>query len=92
MSRNIRFYSIHVLPENTSTKIETTEVISDPFIDGINLATKAAELAQIANTQTQWNEVAITWHQALVLMKEVPESHTKYEVAQNRIDLYRNNR
>ncbi|NEP88017.1 MAG: hypothetical protein F6K18_14960 [Okeania sp. SIO2C2] len=78
--------------ENTSTKIETTEVISDPFIDGINLATKAAELAQIANTQTQWNEVAITWHQALVLMKEVPESHTKYEVAQNRIDLYRNNR
>ncbi|RQH14370.1 hypothetical protein [Okeania hirsuta] len=78
--------------ENTSTKIETTEVISDPFIEGINLATKAAELDQIANTQTQWNEVAITWHQALVLMKEVPESHTKYEVAQNRIDLYRNNR
>ncbi|NES92080.1 MULTISPECIES: hypothetical protein [Okeania] len=78
--------------ENTSTKIETTEVISDPFIEGINLATKAAELDQIANTQTQWNEVAITWHQALVLMKEVPESHTKYEVAQNRIDLYLNNR
>ncbi|GGA26399.1 hypothetical protein CYANOKiyG1_42380 [Okeania sp. KiyG1] len=89
--------------ENTSTKIETTEVISekqiettevisDPFRDGINAATKAAELAQTANTQTQWNEVAMTWHQALVLMKEVPESHTKYEVAQNRIDLYRNNR
>ncbi|NES78884.1 MULTISPECIES: hypothetical protein [unclassified Okeania] len=78
--------------ENTAKNIETTEVISDPFIEGINLATKAAELAQIANTQTQWNEVAITWHQALVLMKEVPEYHTKYEVAQNRIDLYRNNR
>ena len=34
----------------------------------------------------------MTWHKALVLMKEVPESHTKYEVAQNRIYLYRNNR
>ncbi|NEQ77519.1 MAG: hypothetical protein F6K23_33615 [Okeania sp. SIO2C9] len=78
--------------ENTSKKIEKTEVISDPFIEGINAATKAAELAQTANTQTQWNEVAMTWHKALVLMKEVPESHTKYEVAQNRIDLYRNNR
>ncbi|NET41618.1 hypothetical protein [Okeania sp. SIO2B3] len=78
--------------ENTSTKIETTEVISDPFREGINAATKAAELAQTANTQTQWNEVAMTWHNALVLMKEVPESHTQYEVAQNRIDLYRNNR
>ncbi|NET24147.1 hypothetical protein [Okeania sp. SIO1I7] len=78
--------------ENTSTNIETTEVISDPFREGINAATKAAELAQTANTQTQWNEVAMTWHQALVLMKEVPESHTKYEEAKNRIDLYRNNR
>ena len=72
--------------ENTSKNIETNEVISDPFREGINAATKAAELAQTANTKTQWNEVAIAWHQALILMKEVPESHTKYEAAQNRID------
>ncbi|MGK7920838.1 MAG: hypothetical protein AB4080_12620 [Trichodesmium sp.] len=75
-----------------SEKIETTEVISDPFREGINAATKAAELAQTANTQAEWNEVAMTWHQALVLMKEVPESHSQYQAAQNRIDLYRNNR
>ncbi len=78
--------------ENTSENTAATKVSSDPFREGINAATKAAELAKIANTQAQWNEVAITWHQALVLMKEVPESHPKYEAAQNRIDLYRNNR
>ncbi|OZH54674.1 hypothetical protein AFK68_09440 [Hydrocoleum sp. CS-953] len=78
--------------ENTSKKIEAIEVISDPFRDGINAATKAAKLAKVANTQAQWNEVAINWHQALILMKEVPESHPQYEAAKNRIDLYRNNR
>ncbi|NEQ38897.1 MAG: hypothetical protein F6K40_22535 [Okeania sp. SIO3I5] len=78
--------------ENTTEKTEAIAAISDPFREGINAATKAAELAQVANTQAQWNEVAITWHQALVLMKEVPESHPQYEAAKNRIDLYRNNR
>ncbi|WP_426542496.1 hypothetical protein [Dapis sp. BLCC M126] len=78
--------------ENNSEKTEAIEVIADPFREGINAATKAAELAQVANTQAEWNEVAITWHQALVLMKEVPESHPQYEAAKNRIDLYRNNR
>ena len=84
--------TINTNSEKTSENIKKTEVISDPFTKGINLATTAAELAQVANTQAQWNEVAITWHQALVLMKEVPESHSQYEAAQNRIDLYRNNR
>ena len=78
--------------ENTSEKTEAIEVISDPFREGINAATKAAELAKVANTQAEWNEVAINWHQALVLMKEVPESPPQYEAAKNRIDLYRNNR
>ncbi|MGB3510193.1 MAG: hypothetical protein WBA93_13340 [Microcoleaceae cyanobacterium] len=80
------------ISQNTSINTAAAPVVSDPFREGINAATTAAELAQIANTQTQWNEVAITWHQALVLMKEVPESHPQYEAAKNRIDLYRNNR
>lgn len=78
--------------KNISINTAATPVVSDPFREGINAATTAAELAQIAKTQAQWNEVAITWHQALVLMKEVPESHPQYEAAKNRIDLYRNNR
>jgi hypothetical protein len=78
--------------ENTSINTATTPVISDPFRGGINAATTAAELAQTANTQAEWNQVAINWHQALVLMKEVPPFHPQYEAAQNRIDLYRNNR
>lgn len=87
--------TININSEKTlenSEKIETTELISDPFRKGINVATKAAELAQVANSQAEWNEVAITWHQALVLMKEVPEAHSQYQAAQNRIYLYRNNR
>lgn len=65
---------------------------SDPFREGINSATKAAELAQTSNTEQQWTQVALQWHKALTKMKEVPPSHPQYTAAQERVNTYRNNR
>lgn len=80
------------IPDTSVENTAVTPVVYDPFREGINQGIKAAELAQTANTQAEWNQVALTWNQALILMKEVPESHPQYTTAQSRVDLYRNNR
>jgi hypothetical protein len=46
-------------------------------------------MTQVAGSSQEWQEIAILWNDALVLMKQVPESHPSYDIAQDRIPKYR---
>ena len=56
----------------------------DPFRDAVNTALAATELNETAETTEDWRAVAIQWTRAIELMKAVPKSHEKYDVAQQR--------
>jgi hypothetical protein len=56
----------------------------EPFRDAVNRATQASDLTQAAETPQDWQQVASLWQDAINLMKAVPESHPRYEVAQQR--------
>lgn len=63
----------------------------DPWREGVNKAIEAAELAQNANSQSEWNQVQQLWQQAANAMAEVPEDHSKYETAQQKANEYQQN-
>ena len=56
----------------------------DPFRNAVETALEATELNGTAQTSKEWRAVAEKWQQAIELMKAVPKSHEKYEVAQQR--------
>jgi chemotaxis protein histidine kinase CheA len=63
----------------------------DPWREGVNKAIEAAELAQNANSQSEWNQVQKLWQQAANAMAEVPQDHPKYETAQQKVNEYQQN-
>lgn len=64
---------------------------TDPFRDAVNKAMNAANLTQTASNKAQWNTVASDWQQAIDLMKSVPKTHPKYQLAQQKATEYQNN-
>ncbi len=56
----------------------------EPFRDAVATATNAADLTQIAETPDDWHHIARLWQNAINLMKAVPVSHARYDVAQQR--------
>jgi hypothetical protein len=64
---------------------------SDPWREGVNRAINAANLAQNAQTQAEWNTVAAQWQQAVDLMKKVPQSNPNYQTAQQKAQEYQKN-
>jgi hypothetical protein len=64
---------------------------TNPWRDGINIATSAAELAQTASTRAEWEEVASQWQQARDLMAQVPQDSENYGAAQERVATYDEN-
>lgn len=67
---------------------EATEA-SVQLIGAVRKANKAWELTQkTPQSEQEWNEIAALWEEGSQLMKEVPSSDPKYEIAQNRIVLY----
>lgn len=56
----------------------------NPFHDAVEVAIEAAELNETAVTSEEWRTVAEQWSKAIELMKAVPETHEKYDVAQQR--------
>ena len=64
---------------------------SDPWREGVNAAISAANLAQTAQTQAEWNTVANEWGRAVELMQQVPESSENYSTAQQKVIEYGNN-
>ena len=75
--------------EEATTKEDEPTSSSVPFYDAVNKANQAWEMTQVASSSQEWTEIAILWNDALVLMKQVPESHSNYELAQDRIPQYR---
>ncbi len=61
---------------------------SDPWRLGVNKAMSAATLVQTAYYPDEWNAVATEWQQAIDLIKQVPQSHPKYEQAQQKLEEY----
>ncbi|MDJ1172755.1 hypothetical protein [Roseofilum capinflatum] len=89
-------------PEQTTTETTEPEAVpespasvppasTNPWRDGINIATSAAELAQTASTRAEWEEVASQWQQARDLMDQVPEDSENYGAAQERVITYDEN-
>ncbi|MEM8603036.1 MAG: hypothetical protein AAGF24_04295 [Cyanobacteria bacterium P01_H01_bin.121] len=64
---------------------------ADPFRHGVNSAIAAAEQGQNATTPQDWQQVAQLWERAIGYMQQVPESHAKYAIAQDRIESYGKN-
>lgn len=78
-------------PIPTKAKTESSfsrKIINDPFREGIKQATMAAELNQLASSNSAWQVVANRWNKAICLMKKVPNSHANYTTAQNKIKRY----
>lgn len=84
-------------PKPTKSPVSPTPVSSpstpsaDPFGDAVRLAIQANSEGKVAKTAAQWLDLAAKWQQASDLMSEVKPDHPRYQVAQDRVILYRNN-
>lgn len=62
-----------------------------PFRDAVNAATKAATLAQIAQSTDDWTTVAEYWADAVEGMKAVPAGDSQHNLAQSKVTEYQKN-
>ena len=60
----------------------------DPFTLAVNRAINAAQMAQSAQSQIEWEAIASQWQDATEFMKIVPPSHPKYKEARKKIKEY----
>lgn len=65
--------------------------VADPWREAVNAAISAANLAQTAQTQAEWNTVANEWGRAVELMQLVPPESENYNTAQQKVVEYGNN-
>ncbi|BAU15189.1 hypothetical protein LEP3755_57460 [Leptolyngbya sp. NIES-3755] len=70
---------------------ETIKQDGDSFATAVRVAERAAKAGRDAKTPAQWQEVADMWGTASRLMSEVPNSHSRADVAKNRTVAYRKN-
>lgn len=64
---------------------------TDSFHTATNLATKAANHTQFAQSPAEWEQVAQSWKGAIVLLKSLPKNHPHYLVAIPKIQQYERN-
>ncbi len=64
---------------------------SDPFTEAVRLAIQAEAEGKNAQTAAQWLDLAAKWQRASDLMGAVKPEHQRYQIAQDRIALYRQN-
>jgi hypothetical protein len=86
------------LQNPNNLKKETTQLTSnpsnsisadDPFADAVRIANETTKNGKKARNSTQWLELAASWQRASDLMNKVPRSHSRYQEAQIRTQLYR---
>jgi hypothetical protein len=65
--------------------------IEDSFTQAVRLAEDSARLGQSAKTSADWLDLAARWQRASDLMAEVPPTNKRFEIAQDRVQLYRKN-
>ncbi|MEQ8753735.1 MAG: hypothetical protein RID09_09470 [Coleofasciculus sp. G1-WW12-02] len=76
-------------PQPASTSAAATP--SDPFTEAVRLAIQADAAGTTANTAAQWLDIAAAWEKASTLMSTVKPDHPRYQIAQDRVILYRQN-
>ena len=64
---------------------------NDPFSESVNFATKAANLAQSANSKQEWDKVAALWVQAVAWMQAVPPASPRRAFAEKKVTEYMKN-
>ena len=75
-------------PGESNTNTCSTD---NPFDQSVRSALKAANLAQTANTQQQWDEVARYWVQAVAWMQAVPPNSPQRAFAEKKVVEYMRN-
>jgi hypothetical protein len=70
---------------------QTVNRKGEPFAVAVRLAERAAQESTKAQTADEWRKIAELWGEASTLMGAVPQTHPRYEVAQNRTMVYRQN-
>lgn len=75
----------------SATAPSTTATPTDPFTEAVRLAIEADAEGKTANTAAQWLDIAARWEKASTLMSSVNPDHPRYEIAQDRVVLYRKN-
>ncbi|MBD2102449.1 hypothetical protein [Leptolyngbya sp. FACHB-261] len=64
---------------------------SDFFRQAVDTAVSAANLVQTAQSKTDWDLVVTQWQEAIALMKAVPKTHERWQLAQTKIGEYQRN-
>lgn len=88
LSITVFYYQDNRLPNpSPSAAIPRAEA----FRRAVNRAMSAAELTQTAASREEWRTVAMWWQEAIDLMKMVPITNEKHQIAQDRIGEYGRN-
>ncbi|MDZ8087023.1 MAG: hypothetical protein RMY16_15910 [Nostoc sp. DedQUE12b] len=66
-----------------------SETSDDPFQISVRIANLASASGKTATTSTQWLEIAAKWQRASDLMSTVPQTHSRYQEAKIRTQLYK---
>jgi hypothetical protein len=72
-------------------KPQRDQTLVDPFDRAVNLAGEAAAAGTNAKNAEEWKAIALKWKAASDLMGQVPSTHPRYELAQNRTKTYQAN-
>jgi succinoglycan biosynthesis transport protein ExoP len=88
-----------VLSEDRPSTSQTSEnlmpsiapVVDDPFAEAVRIAQEASSEGPEAQTAEDWYFLAVQWKQASDLMGLVPPDDSRYDMAQDRMRIYRQN-
>ncbi|MGJ3249329.1 MAG: GumC family protein [Elainellaceae cyanobacterium] len=65
--------------------------VDDPFAEAVRIAQEAVSEGEIAQSSEDWYVLAVQWKQASELMASVSNDDPRYDVAQDRMEQYRQN-
>jgi hypothetical protein len=85
--RSTKEPTLETLPRDVNDSLDTTS--NEPFGAAVRIANQASASGKIATSSTQWLELAARWQRASELMGTVPPSHSRYEEAKIRTQLYK---
>lgn len=86
-----QFRRRYLEPNPEAPKSNNTCSVENPFDQSVRYALKAANLAQTASTQQQWDEVARYWVQAVAWMQAVPPNSPQRVYAEKKVVEYMRN-
>ena len=78
---------LETLPHDVNNSLDVTS--DEPFAAAVRIANQASASGKTVTSSTQWLELAARWQRASDLMGTVPPSHSRYEEAKIRTQLYK---